>query len=242
MNTYNTLTLGAIVSDNYKAASIFEKHGIDFCCQGNRNFSDACKEAGLDAEKIAKEIDELTVEPNTAVNFKHWPLDVLADHIFKNHHQYIEQVTPTIKNLLLKICNVHGSRHPELLEIQEIFNTTTGELAVHMKKEELILFPFIKKLFYAKEKGVPTDSTLFRSVASPIQKMNEDHLDEGAQLAKMAELSNNFTPPEDACITYQTTYKLLKEYEKDMHLHIHLENNILFPRALEIERELVQKA
>lgn len=190
---------------------------------------------------IAQEIGQLTEKSSSAINFNQWPADVLADYVVNNHHHYIEQVTPTITNLLSKICNVHGDRHPELLEIRDIFKKTSGELAAHMKKEELILFPFIKKLVNAHANSTNADSKLFDSVTSPIHQLNEEHLDEGEQLERMAALSNNYTPPEDACITYQTTFRLLKEYESDMHLHIHLEKNILFLKAQELEASLKQK-
>lgn len=239
MENINSLTLGQIVASNYKAAAIFEKHQLDFCCQGNRNFVTACETAGLKAETIEKEINNLTID-ETRIDFTKWPLDLLSEYIYEHHHKYIEEVTPTIKNLLDKICAVHGNTHPELLEIRDIFNISSGELAMHMKKEELILFPFIKKLEQAKASGESANSKLFNSVISPIQKMEEDHLDEGEQLLRMTQLSNNFTPPEDACLTYITTYKMLQEYEKDMHLHIHLENNILFPKAITLEQRINQ--
>ncbi len=238
MKTLGTRTLGDIVADNFRAATVFEKYGIDFCCQGNRNLSEACTEAGVEADMVAQQIDELEREIKGTLNFNEWPLDLLADHIFKNHHQYLEQVTPTIKNLLEKVCHVHGDRHPELLEIKNIFVKTSGELAVHMKKEELVLFPFIKKLALSKRQGTKVSSNLFDSVSNPIKQMNDDHLDEGEQLERMTKLSNNFTVPEDACMSYRTLYQLLKEYEHDMHIHIHLENNILFPKAVALEHAL----
>jgi regulator of cell morphogenesis and NO signaling len=137
---------------------------------------------------------------------------------------------------------VHGDAHPELLEIQKIFNKTSGELAAHMKKEELIVFPFIKKLALAKEKRIAITSKLFDSIVSPIKQMNDDHLDEGEQLQRMAALSNNYTPPLDACHSYSTAYQMLHEYEKDMHRHIHLENNLLFPRAIQLETKMLKSA
>lgn len=233
----NALTLGEIVTANYKAAVVFEKYHLDYCCKGNRNFVDACDAAGLNTETIANEIDKLE-HHDAQVDFTQWPLDQLSDYIYRRHHSYVEQATPVIKKLLDKICSVHGRSHPELLEIRDIFNKTSGELAIHMKKEELILFPFIKKLAHVRQEGGTARSKLFNSVFSPIQGLEEDHLNEGTQLERIAEISNNFTPPEDACLSYATTYKALKEYEQDMHTHIHLENNVLFPAAVQLERQV----
>jgi regulator of cell morphogenesis and NO signaling len=231
------LSLGDIVTANFKAAAVFEKYHMDFCCQGNRNFVDACDKAGLKPETIANEINKLG-QNDAPVDFTQWPLDQLSDYIYRRHHSYVEQATPLIKKLLDKICSVHASFHPELLEIRDIFNKTSGELAMHMKKEELILFPFIKKLERVRQEGGNASSKLFKSVSSPIQSLEEEHKDEGEQLQRMAELSNNFTPPEDACLTYTTTYKALKDYELDIHQHIHLENNVLFPAAVRLEQQL----
>ena len=230
-------TLGEIVASNYKAAVAFEKFNIDFCCHGNRNFVDACKEANVPLEKVIEEIQEPARDAIT-IDFSQWPLDLLADYIYKQHHHYVEQVTPIIKRLLEKICSVHGQNHPELDEIKKIFDQSSGALAAHMKKEELILFPFVKKLVAAKSQNGKANSKLFHTVASPIHQMEDDHQDEGKQLQRMKTLSNNFTPPADACGSYVTTYNMLKEYELDMHMHIHLENNILFPGAIKLEHEL----
>ena len=230
-------TLGEIVASNYQAATVFQKYVIDFCCKGDRLFTDACFEAGVDNETVATELANLHVADD-AIDFKQWPVDMLATYIQTRHHQYLERVTPTIKQLLDKICTVHATQHPELLEIRDIFNVTSGALAAHMKKEELILFPFITKLAAAKQRGEKVQSKLFDSAESPINQMKDEHLEEGAQLQRMAALSNDFTPPADACMSFATTYRMLKEYEKDIHQHIHLENNILFPATLKIEEEI----
>lgn len=241
METLNDQTLGDIVTQHYQAAIVFEKYGIDFCCQGNRTLAAACEKAEVDPQQLVAELKEVGQQAKQAADFSSWPLDLLADYIYQMHHQYIERVTPTLKELLTKICSVHGHQHPELLEIRNIFFQTSSALAAHMKKEELILFPYIKNLMAAKKLQRSVSSKLFSSVSNAIHQMNEEHLDEGEQLERMAQLSNHYTIPADACITYQTTYHLLKEYEKDMHLHIHLENNILFGKAIALEGELKQK-
>lgn len=242
METTETRTLGQIVKQNYKAAGVFEKYGLDFCCMGSQTFAEACKTSNVDAAAVLRELDNVGQGHDDGVNFDSWPLDLLADYIYKRHHKYVEEKTPLIKSYLDKICTVHGDRHPELLEIRRIFNETSGALAVHMKKEELMLFPYIKRLVQAQEAGSIVQSPVFDTVASPVEVMKADHLDEGEQLQKMAHLSDHYTPPADACNTFTVTYKMLLEYERDMHVHIHLENNILFSKAVALEELLRKKS
>jgi regulator of cell morphogenesis and NO signaling len=180
----------------------------------------------------------LQSQGNVAADYQNWPLDLLADYIEKKHHRYVEAKTLEIKPYLEKICRVHGERHPELLEINEHFNATAGELAKHMKKEELILFPYVRKMVKAEHDKAKLDTPGFGTVKNPIQMMMDEHTTEGDRFRKIEELSNNYTPPEDVCNTYRVTIALLKEFEQDLHLHIHLENNILFPRAIELEKKL----
>lgn len=238
MENLTTLTLGEIVKKQYRAAEVFEKFGLDFCCMGSQTLEEACSNSYYNAAEVTTALQALEAEGDDSVNFDAWPLDLLADYIYQRHHHYVEEKTPIIQGYLDKICAVHGSRHPELYEINRIFKETSGALAVHMKKEELMLFPYIKRLAKAGETHEPVTSPIFGSVSNPIHAMETDHLDEGQQLQKMAALSNGYTPPADACSTYTVTYKMLKDYEKDMHLHIHLENNILFAKAVQLEETL----
>ncbi|MBT1709753.1 iron-sulfur cluster repair di-iron protein [Fulvivirgaceae bacterium PWU5] len=238
METLTTLTLGEIVKKQYRAAEVFEKFGLDFCCMGSQTLAEACSASQRDPAEVTAALQALEAEGSDGVNFDTWPLDLLADYIYQRHHHYVEEKTPIIQGYLDKICAVHGNRHPELHEIRRIFQETSGALAVHMKKEELMLFPYIKRLAKARESHEPVSSPIFGSISNPIHAMKDDHLDEGQQLQKMAALSNDYTPPADACSTYTVTYKMLKDYEKDMHLHIHLENNILFAKAVQLEEAL----
>lgn len=239
MNIQENQIIGELVAKDYRTASVFKKYGIDFCCQGNRTINEACEKKNIDSESVVNDLNAIIqAQGENATDYKSWPLDLLADYIEKKHHRYVEEKTAEIKPYLDKICRVHGERHPELLEINEHFNATACELAKHMKKEELILFPFVRKLAKAKHEGSKVVPPPFGSIQNPIDAMMDEHSTEGDRFRKIEELSNNYTPPQDACNTYGVTLGLLKEFEQDLHLHIHLENNILFPKAIELEKEL----
>lgn len=230
--------IGELVAQDYRTASIFKQNKIDFCCNGNRTIEDACLQKKIDSMQLIQHLEEATTNSgNSGVDFNSFPLDVLADYIQKKHHRYAEAKMQEIIPYLNKIIKVHGSHHPELEQVGELFNETASELTVHMKKEELMLFPFIKKLEYARESGTPVQAP-FGSVENPIQMMLHDHDTEGERFRKIAALTDNYNPPADACTTYKVTFSLLKEFEEDLHLHIHLENNILFPRAIKAEKTM----
>lgn len=239
MENLMTKHIGEIVADDYRTAQVFKNHKIDFCCKGNRSIIEVAEKDQLDANLLLKEIE--TVRQQTSsdnIDFKTWPLDLLADYIEKKHHRYVEAQTPILKQYLTKLCRVHGERHPELFEITEHFNKCAGELAMHMKKEELILFPAVRKMIKAKQTGTPWEKPHFGTIQNPIQMMMREHEDEGDRFRLIDDLSNNYTPPADACNTYRVTFSLLQEFEEDLHRHIHLENNILFPESAALEMEL----
>jgi regulator of cell morphogenesis and NO signaling len=191
----------------------------------------------VDSKVVLSDLEKaIQAQSESATDYKSWPIDLLADYIEKKHHRYVEAKTLEIKPYLDKICKVHGERHPELLEIQKQFNASAGELAAHMKKEEFILFPFVRKMAKAKHEGLNVDAPHFGTVQNPVQLMMSEHSTEGDRFRNIEGLSNNYTPPSDGCSTYRVTYALLKEFEQDLHLHIHLENNILFPKAIELEK------
>lgn len=230
--------IGELVAENYRAASIFKKYGIDFCCQGNRTIDDACQKKNIDSKPLINDLNLVINQKNEeTTDYKSWPLDLLADYIEKKHHRYVEDKIIEIKPYLDKICRVHGERHPELLEINEHFLNSTGELTKHMKKEELILFPYVRKIVNAKHENSQIDRPNFDTVQNPIELMMNEHEVEGERFRLISELSKNYNAPEDACNTYKVAFALLKEFEEDLHLHIHLENNILFPNAIKLEKE-----
>ncbi len=238
MENIETLTLGEIVKRNYKAADILEKFSLDFCCMGHQNFYDACKTNNIEPSLVVHELQQIQDEMDDGVDFDSWPLDLLADYICNHHHTYVEKRTPLISGYLDKITEVHGTNHPELSEVRKLFLEIGGELTVHMKKEEFILFPFIKKLEQAKDTKSSVSSPLFGRIGNPVEMMMVDHAREGEKFRRIATLTNEYKVPADACNTFAITYQLLKDYEKDLHIHIHLENNILFPKAIALEREI----
>ena len=239
MNLQENKIIGELVAQDYRTASVFKKYGIDFCCQGNRTINDACQKKNIDTKSVLNDL-EVVIHTNGeyATDYQSWPIDLLADYIEKKHHRYVEEKLVEIKPYLEKICRVHGGHHPELFEINEHFSATAGELAMHMKKEELVLFPFVRKMAKAKQEHSKIGAPHFGTVLNPIQMMMNEHSAEGDRFRKIEELSNSYTPPQNACNTYRVTFALLKEFERDLHLHIHLENNILFPKAIELEKEL----
>ena len=235
--------IGQIVAEDYRTAQIFKNHKIDFCCQGNRSIQEAAEKSKIEPQVLINEINAIQQEVKEGtVDYKTWPLDLLADYIEKKHHRYVVEKTPILKAYLEKLCKVHGERHPELFEITDHFNKSAGELTAHMQKEEIILFPTIRKMVQAKQNGSKMEKPHFGTVQNPIQMMMTEHENEGERFRLIDELSNNYTPPRDACSTYRVTYALLQEFENDLHQHIHLENNILFPKSTELEKELIENA
>ncbi|NCA85049.1 MAG: iron-sulfur cluster repair di-iron protein [Clostridia bacterium] len=234
-------TIGEIVADDYRAAAVFESYGIDFCCGGNITVEEACQQKSVNTNEVADKLAAiLNNQQGTSVDFKSWPLDLLADYIQKKHHRYVEEKTPILKQYLAKVCMAHGDGHPELFKIKEEFDASAGQLAMHMKKEELLLFPFIRKMVQAKSSRQPLPQAPFGNVENPIQNMIHEHDTEGDRFKKISALSDNYSVPADGCNTYMITYAMLKEFEDDLHLHIHLENNILFPKAIELEKEFIE--
>lgn len=231
--------IGDLVAQDYRLASIFSQHGIDFCCNGNRSIEEACKNLQLDTDLIIQQLQTTTqLSTNPSEDYNSWSLDDLADHIIETHHHYVTRKIQEILPYLQKIVDVHGPQHPELIEVQQLFLQSAADLSQHMKKEELILFPFIRKMTHTQRQNLSLTAPMFGTVENPIAMMHEEHDHEGERFRQMAKLTDDYTPPADACNTYRTTFALLQEFEKDLHLHIHLENNILFPKAIELEKEL----
>ncbi len=242
MNITEQNNVGETVATNYKAASVFKEFGIDFCCGGNRTIKDVCENKNIKLDELLAKLNAaITAGKDPNIDYTSWPLDLLADYIEKKHHRYVESQVPVLKQYLNKICKVHGDRHPELLEINELFTASAGELTMHMKKEELVLFPYIRKTVEASSRGTAVELPHFGTVKNPIQAMMNEHENEGERFRLIAEITNQYTPPVDACNTYRVAFSLLEEFQNDLHLHIHLENNILFPGIIALENKLANQ-
>ena len=229
-------TIGDFVAENFRTAEVFKKYHIDFCCKGGRTVEEACDNKKVSPQQIYQELEEIANRKSEDIDFNSWPLDLLADYVEKTHHRYVEEKSAMLIPYLNKLCKVHGERHPELFEINELFIGSAQDLAAHMKKEELILFPFIKQMVEAKKNGEPLPAPRFGTVENPVAMMKHEHEAEGERFVKIAELTNNYEFPDDACGTYQVTYRMLEDFQNDLHKHIHLENNILFPKAIAMEK------
>lgn len=239
MENLQNETVGSIVARNWKTSSVFQKHNIDFCCNGAISLSEACVKNGVDIGILSQEIlrsMQTTADPQK--DFDVWELDLLAEYIEAKHHKYTAEKMPQILANLNKICLVHGTNHPELLEIRDLFRDIAHELTVHMKKEEFMIFPVIKKMIWAGNQQQNIPSQTYGSIQNPIAVMMQDHENEGERMRKIAALSGNYRPAHDACTTYKASFFMLKEFESDLHKHIHLENNILFPKAVQLEKEM----
>lgn len=229
-------TIGDFVAENFRTAEVFKKYNIDFCCKGGRTVEEACDNKKVSPQQIYQELEEIVNRKSEDIDFNSWPLDLLADYVEKTHHRYVEEKSAMLIPYLNKLCKVHGERHPELFEINELFIGSAQDLAAHMKKEELILFPFIKQMVEAKKNGEALPAPRFGTVENPVAMMKHEHEAEGERFVKIAELTNNYEFPDDACGTYQVTYRMLEDFQNDLHKHIHLENNILFPKAIAMEK------
>ena len=239
MNITKNHIVGEVVSKDYRSASIFRANKIDFCCKGNVTIEEVCQKNQINSEKLIGELNHMVSQANESTsNFGSWDLDLLTDYIVKKHHRYVAAKVPELKAYLNKIAKVHGSRHLELLKIEELFSASAYELLSHMQKEETILFPHIQKLVSTTDSTPPP----FGSVQNPIQMMMHEHEVEGERFRIIAELTDDYTPPSDACATYKVAFSMLQEFEEDLHHHIHLENNILFPKAIQLEEKFAYVA
>ena len=230
--------IGNLVAADFRTAAVFKKFGIDFCCKGGRTIEEACKPKNIDVEKIYDELQSIPKSGNGNIDFTSWPLDLLADYIEKTHHRYVREKTPIIQAFLEKLCKVHGGRHPELYEIKELFDESAQDLEEHMVKEDTILFPFVREIMKAKTENTVFEAPHFGTVENPVNMMMHEHTVEGERFEKISELTQGYTVPSDGCSTYKVAYQMLQEFENDLHTHIHLENNILFPKTVKMEKEL----
>lgn len=219
------------------ATRVFEKLGIDYCCGGGKSLGDACVQAGVSVDEVLDSLATNAKSSGTLADQK-WQTSSQAEliaHIVEKHHAFTREELERLDALLTKVCGVHGQNHPELFQIQEHFGILRAELEPHMLKEEMVLFPYIIRMEEAAVANQPLPAPPFGTVRNPVRMMMAEHDSAGYLLGRMREASADYTAPADGCISYKTLYSALAEFEVDLHQHVHLENNILFPRAVEHE-------
>ncbi len=233
--TVSGTTIGEIVADDYRTSKIFEQYGIDFCCGGKVLLAEACKEKGIDPETIRGELDALKSKHiERDQNYSSWELPFLIDYIVNVHHGYLNENTEQIRAHTQKIATVHGERHSELLEISSIFDNITNDMIAHLKEEEDVFFPALKRAVLNKKTNSALSTDDSKLISHSLESLVQDHEVIGEAVHKIHHLTNGYTVPGDACNTFTLTYKELKEFEDDLHKHVHLENNILFLKAVKL--------
>ncbi len=238
-NKFSGLTLSEIVTQNFKAAAVFEKYNLDFCCGGKKPMSEACREKGISSSEVYEELRSIDSGRSGSENYTDWSADFLIDYIVNQHHAYINRMTPVLSAHTKKIASVHGKNHSELLNVADSFEKVYKELKQHMMKEEQILFPFVKQLAVAKVSGRKMEAPYFGTVKNPIRMMEAEHQVAGDEMYEIRNLTGSYSIPEDGCNTYAVTMQELRDFEEDLHKHIYLENFILFPKAIELEQEIL---
>lgn len=238
MNQSTEKTIGQIVAEDYRKAKVFEEFGLDFCCGGNKTIAEASAKNRVNPEEIERALQNLDDEHEDKPPYNKWPLHFLVDYIINTHHIYARDVLSEINFYSEKVLRAHGENHPELQELYYTLVKLYSKIIKHLDEEEEVVFPYVKKLVEAERNHRTPDLSGFGMVADPISMMEEEHDEAGETMARIRTLTNNFTPPTDACTTYQVLFKKLQAFEQDLHKHVHLENNILFPKALDLERKI----
>jgi len=231
----STRTIGGFVAEDYRTAEVFERHGIDFCCGGNVPLDAVCRQKGIDPAVILREIEEAKREPvERSQNFAAWELPFLADYIVTIHHAYIKENAPQIALYARKVAEVHGPRHPEVKEIAALFDRIAADLDAHLREEEEVFFPAVKRADSARKAGNAPERQDSDAITGDLVRLRREHEEVGDAIHTIRHLARDFALPDDACNTFAVTYQKLKEFEDDLHKHVHLENNILFLKAEKI--------
>ena len=238
MQSIQEPTVAEIAANSLGAVRVFERLGIDYCCGGKRPLTEVCRQKGYDPAAVRRELEDAASDTNEPA--KDWntaPLHELADHIVAKHHEYLQREMPAIAVRIEKVYRVYSQRRGDtLIGLPEIFAGLKEELTSHMRKEEMLLFPAIAACEAAVNGGGKPPCLPFGTIANPIRMMESEHDSAGEAIASIRKITNNYEIPEYACVTYKALMTGLQELEQDLHLHVHLENNILFPRVLDLER------
>jgi regulator of cell morphogenesis and NO signaling len=237
MNLDTEKTVRELAVELPQATRVFEKLGIDYCCGGGKSLEEACAARNLAVADVLASLESQAPPEAPAAGWQEGSLAALIEHIVAKHHAYVKAEVPRLEQLLAKVCSVHGQNHPELNQIRETFAGLGQELAMHLMKEENILFPYIVQMEKARISLRPLRPAMFGTVQNPVQMMIMEHDSAGEALRSIRLANSDYALPGDACISYRTLYGALQEFEADLHQHIHLENNILFPRAVAMEQE-----
>jgi regulator of cell morphogenesis and NO signaling len=228
-------TIGEIVAADFRTAKVFENHGIDFCCGGKVALAATCTEKGLDLAALTRELEAVNSEPaDRSQNYSSWTLPFLADYIVNTHHVYLKENDEQIAAYARKIAGVHGAHHPEVVRIAAIFDKIATDMTVHLKEEEEVFFPAVKRADAARMAGNAPDAKDRETIRTDLLKLHREHEEIGDAVHTIRHLSKDYALPDDACNTFMLTYRMLKEFEDDLHKHVHLENNILFQKAAEL--------
>jgi regulator of cell morphogenesis and NO signaling len=220
-------SVGEIVTSDFRTAEIFRKAGIDFCCGGDKKLNDACTDSGVPCSDLIVELNEMIMSPaGSTPDYKTWDPVFLSDYIINTHHNYVKRILPVLVSYSMKIVSAHGSGHPELALTNDLISKLNEDLSTHMNKEETVLFPAIKEAF-----GTQSEKTA-GIIKSEISSLRSEHDNAGKLMDEIRIITSGYRVPGDACNTYSLTFKLLQQFEDDLHVHVHLENNILFPGVL----------
>lgn len=230
MDTLTQKPVGQIVAEDYRTAQVLRSYGLDFCCGGGKSLEVACASKGVEINEVVSDLKALNMTDNTGDNYNEWELDFLVDYIVNNHHSFVQKMLPEINFYAEKVARVHGGRHSELLDILQRVRLLTEEMLGHLQKEEEELFPQIKELVRKNKSGSVK--------AAIVEALEDEHDKAGSLMEEIEELTNGFNPPEDACASYRVLFQNLQGFQQDLHKHVHLENNILFPKALNLEKRL----
>lgn len=236
MNFSRATKVKDIALFNPAARQILEEAGLDYCCGGGKSLDDACLHTDISPDEILNRLRENS--RNVTPEDQNWiqtPLHDLTRHIREKHHQYVREAIRCTQPLLDKVISKHASNHAELGEIGKLFTEVSKEMIIHMRKEEQVLFPYIDALDKAASTHEPVEPPFFQTVRNPIHTMMKEHDAGGELMKRIRNLTSDYTTPAGACTSFKALYEALREFETDLHQHVHLENNVLFPRALEME-------
>jgi regulator of cell morphogenesis and NO signaling len=229
---HDGMTVGRLVAEDYRISRVFEKYGIDFCCGGKVTLSEVCREKGIDPDVLMQEIETVkSMALDRGQNYSSWSLSFLADYIVTTHHAYLRESMEEIAGYARKTAGVHGANHPEVIEISKIFDKIVTDMSAHLREEEEVFFPAVKRVEAAAKDGTETNAEDLATIRESLEKLGAEHDEIGDAIHAIRFLSKEYALPDDACNTYMVTYRKLQEFEDDLHKHVHLENNILFPKA-----------